>query len=81
MSSQVNCERPRRAPALGVRREKAALPCGLKPHPAQAPAGSNASGPGGNKMAEAFGYAWHLAKSRLSLLLTTFGLRYMFAAE
>ena len=45
----------RRMTATGVRREKAALSCGLKPHPAKAPAGSNRSGHGGNDMAEAFG--------------------------
>jgi hypothetical protein len=41
--------------ALGVRREKAALSSGCKPHPATAPAGSNRSSYGGNEMAEAFG--------------------------
>jgi putative NADPH-quinone reductase len=40
---------------LGVRREKAALSSGCKPHPATAPAGSNRSSYGGNEMAEAFG--------------------------
>ena len=44
-----------RMAAMGVRREKAAFSCGLKPHPAKAPAGSNRSGHGGNDMAEAFG--------------------------
>jgi len=39
----------------GVRREKAALSSGCKPHPATAPAGSNRSSHGGNEMAEAFG--------------------------
>ena len=43
------------AAALGVRREKAALSSGCKPHPATAPAGSNRSSHGGNEMAEAFG--------------------------
>jgi hypothetical protein len=42
-------------PALGVRREKAALSSGCKPHPATAPAGSNRSNYGGNEMVEAFG--------------------------
>src|SRR6516164_11787183 len=32
-----------RTSAIGVRREKAALSCGCKPHPANAPAGSNRS--------------------------------------
>jgi hypothetical protein len=41
--------------ALRVRREKAALSSGCKAHPATAPAGSNRSSHGGNKMAEAFG--------------------------
>src|ERR1019366_10197650 len=40
--------------ALGVRREKAALSSGCKPHPATAPAGSNRSSHGGNEVAEAF---------------------------
>jgi hypothetical protein len=40
---------------LGVRRDKAALSSGCKPHPATAPAGSNRSSHGGNEMAEAFG--------------------------
>jgi hypothetical protein len=39
----------------GVRREKAALSSGCKPHPATAPAGSNRSNYGGNEMVEAFG--------------------------
>ena len=43
----------------GVRREKAALSSGCKPHPATAPAGSNRSSHGGNEMAEAFGIAGH----------------------
>src|SRR5882724_565639 len=38
---------------LGVRRAKAALSSGCKPHPANAPAGSNRSSHGGNEMAEA----------------------------
>ena len=41
--------------ALGVRREKAALSSGCKPHPATAPAGSNRSNYGGNEMVGAFG--------------------------
>jgi hypothetical protein len=41
--------------AVGVRREKAALSSGCKPHPATAPAGSNRSSHGGNEVAEAFG--------------------------
>ena len=41
--------------AYGVRREKAALSSGCKPHPATAPAGSNRSSHGGNEVAEAFG--------------------------
>jgi len=40
--------------ALGVRRAKAALSSGCKPHPATAPAGSNRSSHGGNEVAEAF---------------------------
>ena len=39
----------------GVRREKAALSSGCKSHPATAPAGSNRSSHGGNKVAEASG--------------------------
>ena len=39
---------------LGVRRAKAALSSGCKPHPATAPAGSNRSSHGGNEVAEAF---------------------------
>ena len=46
-------EQPRSA--LGVRREKAALSSGCKPHPANAPAGSNRSSHGGNEVAEASG--------------------------
>ena len=46
--------------ALRVRRDKAALSSGCKPHPATAPAGSNRSSHGGNKMAEAFGVAGHV---------------------
>jgi hypothetical protein len=38
----------------GVRRAKAALSSGCKPHPAIAPAGSNRSSHGGNEVAEAF---------------------------
>ena len=43
-----------RMSAIGVRREKAALSSGCKPHPATAPAGSNRSSHGGNEVAEAF---------------------------
>jgi hypothetical protein len=39
----------------GVRRAKAALSSGCKPHPATAPAGSNRSSYGGDEIAEAFG--------------------------
>jgi hypothetical protein len=39
----------------GVRRDKAALSSGCKPHPATAPAGSSRSSHGGNEVAEAFG--------------------------
>jgi len=39
---------------VGVRRDKAALSSGCKPHPATAPAGSNWSSHGGNEVAEAF---------------------------
>jgi hypothetical protein len=45
--------------ACGVRREKAALSSGCKPHPATAPAGSNRSSYGGNEVAGAFGLASH----------------------
>jgi hypothetical protein len=41
--------------ASGVRRDKAALSSGCKPHPATAPAGSNRSRHGGDEMSEAFG--------------------------
>ena len=41
--------------AVGVRRDKAALSSGCKPHPATAPAGSSRSSHGGNEVAEAFG--------------------------
>src|SRR6267142_3129672 len=41
--------------AIDVRREKAALSSGCKPHPATAPAGSNRSSYGGDEIAEAFG--------------------------
>jgi hypothetical protein len=40
--------------AFGVRRDKAALSSGCKPHPATAPTGSNRSSHGGNEVAEAF---------------------------
>jgi hypothetical protein len=39
----------------GVRRDKAVLSSGCKPHPATAPAGSNRSRHGGDEMSEAFG--------------------------
>ena len=39
---------------MGVRRDKAALSSGCKPHPATAPAGSNRNSHGGNEVAEAF---------------------------
>ncbi len=45
--------------ALGVRRGKAAFFSGCKSHPAIAPAGSNRSSHGGDKMAEVFGIACH----------------------
>jgi hypothetical protein len=38
-----------------VRRGKAALSSGCKPHPANAPAGSSRSSYGGDEIAEAFG--------------------------
>src|SRR5260370_14175345 len=44
--------RPKAKSALGVRRAKAALSSGCKPHPAIAPAGSNRSSHGGNEVAE-----------------------------
>jgi hypothetical protein len=47
--------RGRRTAALGVRRDKAALSSGCKPHPATAPAGSNRSRHGGDEVSEAFG--------------------------
>jgi hypothetical protein len=46
--------------AICVRREKAALSSGCKPHPATAPVGSNRSSHGGDEMAEAFGVAGHV---------------------
>ncbi len=45
--------------ASGVRRVKAALTSGCKPHPATAPAGSDRSSHGGDEMVEAFGIACH----------------------
>jgi hypothetical protein len=45
---------PAHESACGVRRAKAALSSGCKPHPATAPAGSNRSSHGGNEVAEAF---------------------------
>src|SRR6202022_1913110 len=53
-ASGMNAKRVRMS-ALGVRRDKAALSSGCKPHPANAPAGSNRSSYGGNEVAEAFG--------------------------
>src|ERR1700690_3424548 len=41
--------------ASRVRRDKAALSSGCKPHPANAPAGSNRSSYGGNEVDEPFG--------------------------
>jgi len=41
--------------AAGVRRAKAVLSSGCKPHPVIAPAGSNRCSYGGNEVAEAFG--------------------------
>ena len=49
------CETIVRMSVRGVRRDKAALSSGCKPHPANAPAGSNRSSHGGDEMAEAFG--------------------------
>ncbi len=46
--------------AIRVRRDKAALSSGCKPHPAIAPVGSNRSSHGGDEMAGAFGVAGHL---------------------
>ena len=46
--------------ASRARRDKAALSSGCEPHPATAPAGSNRSSHGGDKMAEAFGVAGHV---------------------
>jgi hypothetical protein len=50
-----HCDRWKRTAAMGVRRDKAALSSGCKPHPATAPAGSNRSRHGGDEMSEAFG--------------------------
>ena len=50
----------RRTSTICVRRDKAALSSGCKPHPATAPAGSNRSSHGGDEMAEAFGVAGHI---------------------
>ena len=47
-------ETSKQSDVVGVRREKAALSSGCKPHPATAPAGSNRSSHGGNEVAEAF---------------------------
>ena len=61
LSAQLRRPRLRSAmSAQRVRREKAALSSGCEPHPATAPAGSNRSSHGGNKMAEAFGVAGHV---------------------
>src|SRR5437899_12396705 len=43
-----------RKSSVGVRRAKAAISSGCKPHSATAPAGSNRSSHGGNEVAEAF---------------------------
>ena len=48
------CTHRDRESVPGVRRAKAALSSGCKPHPATAPAGSNRSSHGGNEVAEAF---------------------------
>src|SRR5581483_6518289 len=44
-----NAHKPFGKSAMGVRRDKAALSSGCKPHPANAPAGSNRSSHGGNE--------------------------------
>src|SRR5260370_41279298 len=54
LSAQLRRPRTRSATsAIRVRREKAALSSGCKPHPATAPAGSNRSSPGGDEVAGA----------------------------
>ena len=61
LSAQLRRPSPRSGmSALRVRREKAALSSGCKPHPANAPAGSNRSSHGGDEMAEAFGVGGHV---------------------
>src|SRR6202011_231345 len=55
-SAKVRYEERSRMSAPCVRRAKAALSSGCKPHPAIAPAGSNRSSHGGNEVAEAFDY-------------------------
>ena len=52
-------------PLWGVRRAKAALSSGCKPHPATAPAGSNRSSHGGNEVAEAFLACHELVTARV----------------
>src|ERR1700685_152584 len=54
----------------GVRRDKAALSSGCKPHPATATAGSNRSSHGGNKMAEPSG-SWSHIGDRASVRAAT----------
>jgi hypothetical protein len=54
-ATRIDTADERRKSALGVRRAKAALSSGCKSHPATAPAGSNRSSHGGNKVAEASG--------------------------
>jgi hypothetical protein len=49
----------------GVRRDKAALSSGCKPHPATAPAGSNRSSHGGNEVAEALWLKPSISVSRI----------------
>src|ERR1700722_11169600 len=61
LSAQLRRLRPLSATsAKRVRREKGALSSGCKPHPANAPAGSNRSSHGGDEMAEAFGLGGHV---------------------
>src|SRR5271166_5859471 len=45
---------------FAVAAARAILPDLVKPHPANAPAGSNRSSHGGDEMAEAFGVAGHI---------------------
>jgi hypothetical protein len=64
LSAQLRRARPRSGmSAKRVRREKAARSSGCKPHPANAPAGSNWSSHGGDEMAEALGVAGHSERS------------------